>query len=426
MLDTSSAIRRNLLAAAVLGIATAAALALSVHTPLEGAVVASGTVVVEGSVKKIQHPTGGVVGEIRVAEGATVALGELLVRLDDTVTRANLGIVLNALTTDRARLARLEALRDGRKDPVFPQDLAEDPSIRGVLEAEARLARLLLTSHADRKRELLERVEQSRQEIKGLEEEQKSFSGQLEVIKRDLEDLTPLYERGYLQRPRITALQRELFRYQGSRGEGLAKIAQSQAKITETELQLAQIEHDFTAGIVKELRETETKIAELRERKITAEDQLRRIDIRAPLSGIVHQLAVHTIGGVVSPSDVLMLIVPSSDQLVVEVQIRPFDIDQLSVGQATRVRFSAFDWATDELQGALVRIAADLSQDPQSRLSYYSAAVRVPESELARLNGLKLLPGMPAEVFIKTGQRTIASYLLKPLLDQMKRALRER
>ena len=403
---------------------TGGAAALSAYAPLDGAVVAAGTVAVEGSVKKIQHPTGGVVGEIAVAEGGSVTTGDLLVRLDDTIVRANLDIVLNALRAERARLARLQAMRDGRLDPVFPADLTGDSS---VTEGEARLCRLLLSAKDDQKRGLLERVEQLRQEIRGFEEQQKSTTAQQEVVNHDLTELQPLYERGNVQRPRISALRREMLRNQGALGDIAAQIAQSKAKIAETDLQITQGEHDFIAGIVKELREAETRIAELQERKITADDQLRRLDIRAPLSGTVHQLAIHTIGGVVSPSDVLMLIVPSSDRLIVEIRIRPSDIDQLVLGQETRVRFPSFNRrTTDELHGVLSRIAADLTEDPQSRLSYYSGAVHVPESERAHLEGVKLVAGMPAEVFIKTGGRTLASYIVKPLSDQMQRALRER
>jgi HlyD family secretion protein len=209
-------------------------------------------------------------------------------------------------------------------------------------------------------------------------------------------------------------------RNQGAIGDAAAKIA-------ETELQIVQIDHDFLAEIVKQLRETETRISELRERKITAEDQLKRVEIRSPLPGVVHQLAAHAIGGVVTPTDVLIHIVPSSDRLAVEIQVKPSDIDQLSIGQEAWVRFSAFDRrTTDELQGSLMRIAADLTHDLQSRISYYTATVKVPESELVRLNGRKLVPGMPAEVFIKTGERSLASYILKPMHDQMERALRER
>jgi HlyD family secretion protein len=427
MLETSRAIKRNLLAALLLAAVIGVAAAFSAYAPLDGAVVTPGTIVVEGNVKKIQHPSGGVVAEIAIAEGASVSAGDLLMRLDETVTRANLDIIRNSLTTERARLSRLQALRDGVNDPVFPPDLAEDSNMGGMLEGEARLTRLLLNSQEDQKRGLRERIEQSRQEIKGLEEQQLSYNGQRDIVRKDLEDLLPLYKRGNIQRSRISALQRELMRNDGAIGDGLAKMAQSRAKIAETELQIVRIDHDFLAEIMTQLRETETKITELRERKIAAEDQLKRIEVRSPLSGTVHELAVHTIGGVVSPSDVLMHIVPNSDRLAVEVQVKPSDIDQLSMGQDARVRFSAFDRrTTDELQGTLVRIAADLTHDRQNRLTYYTATVKIAQSELARPNGRKLMAGMPAEVLIKTGERTLASYILKPMQDQMERALREK
>ena len=427
MLNTSAAIKRNLLAAAVLIAGIGAAAALSARIPLDGAVVAEGTLVVEGNVKKIQHPAGGVIGEIRVEEGASVSAGDLLIRLDETVTRANLDIIRNSLRAERARLARLQALRDGKQEPDFPSDLAGDEGSRGVLDGEARLARHLLTSQDEQKRGLMERIEQARQEALGLEEERKSYAGQFEIVRSDLTLLKPLLERGNVQRPRISALERELLRHQGALGDTLAKIAQTQARIAETRLQIARNDHEFVADIIKELRETETRVGELQEKKIAAEDQLRRIDIRAPITGTVHHLAVHTVGGVIMPSDVLMLIVPSVDRLVVEIRVKPSDIDQLSVGQEARVRFSAFDRRqTDELQGSLFRIAADLTLATDRETTYYTAAIRLTAGELARLNGRKLVPGMPAEVFITTGARTIASYLTKPLLDQMQRAFRER
>ena len=426
-LHTQSAIRRNLRTAMVLIVMTGAALTVSAYTPLDGAVVSSGTVVVEGRDKKIQHPTGGVVGEIDVKEGAEVSAGQLLIRLDETETRPNLDIVLNALTTERARLARLQAVRDGQMDPVFPQDLANDPGIRGVLEGEDRLARLQLTSRDEQKRSLLHHIEELRQEIKGLQDVQTSNAGQMEIVKKDLADLKPLYDRGNIQRPRISSLERESLRLQGEISDATAKIAQSEAKIAETELQIVQNDHDFIADVVKQLRESETKINELQEKKIAAEDQLKRLDIRSPIPGIVHELTVHTIGGVVAPSDVLMHIVPSADRLIVEVKVKPSDIDKLAAAQDARIRFSAFDRRkTDQLHGTLVRIGADLTRDSENRPSYYSAAVQISESELAKLNGLKLVPGMPAEVFIKTGERTLAGYIVKPLRDQMERALRER
>ena len=431
-MDTRKAIRRNLLFALVIVIAVIAAAAYwSTAAQLEGAVVASGTVVVEGNVKKVQHPTGGIVGEIRVKEGMRIEGGDLLIRLDETIIKANLGIVMNDLTAQRARLARLKAMRDGVFDPAFPADLREaaavNPAVFDVLDGETKLCRFTLSTRQEQKQQLSQRIEQLRQEIRGLEEQTKSASGQADIAQKEYDDLAPLLLTGAVQRIRVSTLEREVLQHQGVLGETQAKIAQSTAKIAETELQIVQADHDFMAEITKDMRDTESKISELSERKVAVEDQLRRLDLRAPITGIVHQLAVHTVGGVVSPSETLMLIVPSTDRLIVETRISPADIDQLSVGQETRVRFTAFNRrTTDEVKGVVDRIAADLTRDPQTGQSYYLAAISVPEPELAGFSSLKLVPGMPAEVFIKTGERTLASYLLKPLSDQMQRAFRER
>ena len=425
--DTSRAIESNLRRAALIVGALAAAVAVGMHLPLDGAVVAVGTVTVEGKVKTIQHPTGGIIGQIQVEEGSKVAAGELLLRLDPTVRRVNLDIVLNALRAERARFARLEALRDGRQTPVFPADLTQDAASAGILLGETKLTQLQFTAQGDQKRGLLQRIEQLRQEAQGLKQQQTSYAGQLEIVRADLADLRPLYERGNIQRPRISALEREALRNQGAVGDVVARTAQTEAKIIETELQISQSGHDFVAGVVKKLRETETRISELAEKRIAAEDHLQRLEIRAPLAGRVHQLAVHTIGGVIAPSDVLMQIVPENGEFIVDLRVKPSDVDQLSVGQETRLRFSAFGRdMTAELQGVLFRVGADLTQDRQAGHAYYSASIRVLDTELAKLGDLKLLPGMPAEAFIKTGQRTIASYLVKPLGDQMQRGLRER
>lgn len=431
-MDTNLAIRRNMWAAFIVMVVICGVVGLwAARAPIEGAVVANGTVIVEGNVKKIQHPSGGIVGEILVKEGGLVQAGDVLVRLDDTVTRANLAIVVNDLTAQRARLARLRAMRDEQKEPPFPADLAaaavSDLAIRSILDGEARLSRFKLTTRDEQKAQLAERVKQLGLEIRGLDEQRSSMAGQLAIARKEYADLKPLYDSGGLQRTRMTTLEREVLRSQGVLGDIVAKIAQSQAKIAETELQITQIDNDFMTEVMKELRETETKIVELQERKIAAEDQLRRIELKAPSAGRIHQLAVHTVGGVISPSETLMTIVPTAERMIVEVRINPADIDQLIIGQETRVRFSAFNRrTTEELTGTVTRVGADLTHEPQTNQSYYVAGVSVPDSELATLNGLKLMPGMPAEVFIKTGDRTLVSYLLRPLNDQMARAFRER
>jgi HlyD family secretion protein len=431
MIDTVRRIRRNLLTAlAVVLLLGGTAVAWSIYIPLDGAVVASGIVVVETNLRKVQHPTGGVIGALNVREGQLVGAGEVVVRLDDTTTRANLGIVLNELTALRARLARLRAERDASGEPRFPEDLLErlagEPDIAQVLNGELTLFRTRAATKAGQKQQLGERIKQLKDEITGLNEQTDALIKQLVVARDEFTDLSALHDRGLAQKPRITALQREIFSKEGTVGEIKARVAQSLGKITETELQVLQLDRDLANEVAKEMREVETKIAELGERKTAAEDQLKRVDIRAPISGMVHQLNVHTVGGVVSASEPIMLVVPAADTLIVEARINPQDIDQLQLGQETRIRFSAFNQrTTPEITGVVFRIAGDLIKEQQTGLAYYTAGIRAEPSELAKLKGLKLLPGMPAEAYIKTGDRTLASYLLKPLHDQMQRALRE-
>ena len=418
----------GLLTVALLG---GTATAWSLTARLEGAVVASGFIVVESNIKKVQHPTGGVVGELRVREGQHVAEGELVVRLDETITRTNLGVVLNEQVAQRIRISRLAAERDRKSDLVLPVDLFArakiDPEIRQLIDGERLLFVSRTTTRNGQKAQLNERVGQLRQEIQGNFEQKKSTNAQLAVARDELLGLRGLQARNLVPKPRITALEREVAQREGALGEVLSRISQAQGKITETELQVLQLDKELAAEVSKDLRETETKVGELQERRVAAEDQLKRIEIRAPISGIVHQLAVHTVGGVINPSEPLMLIVPQADRLIVEVRVNPQDIDQVKIGQPTRVRFSAFNQrTTPELTGTLFRLAGDLTRDQQSGQMYFNAAVSVDDAELARLKGLRLLAGMPAEAYIKTGERTFASYLVKPLTDQMDRALKER
>ena len=226
---------------------------------------------------------------------------------------------------------------------------------------------------------------------------------------------------------KYTATQREAARLEGEWGRLIASAAQARGRIAETELQIIQLDQNRKTEVIKDLREIQAKEAELNERRIAAEDQLKRIDIRAPQSGVVHQLAVHTVGGVINAGEPVMLIVPSGDALVVEARVAPQDIDQVKLGQPAFVRFSTFNVrTTPELKGHVSRVAAGLTQDPQSNLSYYAIRVTLAGEELKRLGEQRLLPGMPGEVHIKTAERTTISYLVKPLSDQIARAFTER
>src|SRR5438270_2587320 len=224
-----------------------------------------------------------------------------------------------------------------------------------------------------------------------------------------------------------TELEGDAARLAGERPQYIAARAQAKGKITETELQIIQIDKDLVSEVSKDLRETNDKTGEFVERKVTAEDQLRRIDIRAPQAGMVLQSTVHTVGGVITAGDAIMMIVPQADDLSVEAKVNPQDIDKLQIGQKTLLRLSAFNQrTTPELNGVVSRVSPDVTTDQRTGQSYYTIRVSMPAEEVARLGDSKLIPGMPAEAFVQTGDRTMLSYLMKPLHDQFMRAFREK
>jgi HlyD family secretion protein len=225
----------------------------------------------------------------------------------------------------------------------------------------------------------------------------------------------------------VTALEREKERIDGERGQLVAAIAQARGKISETELQILQVDQDMRSEVGKDLADIRGKISELVEKRVAAEDQLKRVDIRAPQDGMVHQLSVHTVGGVIGQGEVIMLIVPEADALDVEAKIQPQDIDQLRLGQPAVLRLTAFNQrVTPELNGVVSRISGDVSEDQKTGARYYTIRIRVPESEIARLEGLQLIPGMPVESFIQTTPRTVITYLVRPFHDQIARTFREK
>ncbi|MBR0711923.1 MULTISPECIES: HlyD family type I secretion periplasmic adaptor subunit [Bradyrhizobium] len=399
-------------------------------TELAGAVIGSGTLVVDSYTKKVQHPTGGVVGELNVREGARVKAGDVVVRLDETVTRANLLIVVKSLDEQTARRARLEAERDGQDWLGFPVDLvgrAADPDVARLIVGERKLFELRRAARAGKKAQLNERIGQLGEQIRGLDEQIQAKDRETTFIDQELLGVRDLWRKNLVQITRLTTLERDAVRLHGERGALVAAIAEARGRITETTLQIMQIDQDLRTEVGKDLAEIRAKTSELVEKRVAAEDQLKRIDIRAPQDGTVHQLALHTVGGVISPGEQIMLIVPAHDALVVEVRIPPHEIDRLSVGQPVLLRFSAFNQrTTPQLNGEVSHVSADVAVDQKSTTSFYVARIAVPEAELARLGDLKLIAGMPVEAFIQTGQRTVMSYLVKPFSDQLMRAWRER
>lgn len=397
---------------------------------ISGALIAPGAIVVESNVKKVQHPTGGVVGEVLAKDGDLVKAGDVVVRLDDTVTKASLAIVTKNLDGLLARGARLEAEQQGRDKIVFPKtllDRADDPDVKNVIASESKLFEVRTTGRTGQKAQLRERVTQLNEEIAGLAAQEKAKDQEIALVEKELAGVSDLYDKHLVQISRLTTLQRDAARLNGERAQLIASKAQAKGKITETELQIIQVDKDLVSDVSKDLRETNDKIGEFVERKITAEDQLRRTDIRAPQDGMVLQSTVHTVGGVITAGDAIMMIVPQSDDLQVEAKVNPQDIDKLQIGQKTLLRLSAFNQrTTPELNGLVTRVSPDVTTDQRTGQSYYTIRVSMPPDEIARLGDVKLIPGMPVEAFVQTGDRTMMSYLIKPLSDQLMRAFREK
>ena len=399
-------------------------------TDLAGAVIAQGSLVVDSNVKKVQHPTGGVVAEVRVRDGDHVKAGDVVVRLDETQTRANLGIVTKGLDELAARQARDEAERDDNGSIEFPSDLLarmDDPDVAHAVNGERKLFEIRRSAREGQKSQLRERIAQLNEEIRGLQTQQQARVDQISWIKKELEGVNDLWSKSLVPYTRVTSLEREAARLEGELGQFIAQIAQTKGKISETELQIIQIDEDMRAEVGKDLGEVRAKTSEMVERKVSAEDQLMRVDIRAPQDGVIMQSTVHTVGGVIMPGEPIMLVVPETDLLTVEAKIPPQDIDQVYLGQPASLRFSAFNQrTTPQLSGSVSTIAADVTQDQKTGASYYTIRISVADEEITRLEGRKLIPGMPVEAFIQTNERRVISYLIRPLRDQIARAFREK
>ena len=399
---------------------------------LSGAVIGQGVIVVESSVKKVQHATGGIVGELRVRDGDRVNAGDILIRLDETQKLANANIVTGSVDELLAREARLEAERDDADQIAFPKTLldgAKDGNLEAAraVAAERKLFDLRREARSGQKAQLKERSAQLQDEIKGYVGQAEAKQKEAGLIKQELEGVTTLWQKKLIPITRLNALERDSARLEGERSQLTGITAQAKGKIAEIEMQIIQIDQDLRSEVGKDLIETRGKLSELAQRKIAAADELNRIDIRAPQSGRVHELSVHTVGGVISAGEQIMLIVPDADALAVEVKLAPRDIDQVHLGQTATMRFDAFNQKiTPEIDGEIVMVSADLIQDQRTGVGYYQARVALKPDELAKLGSAKLAPGMPVDVFIKTPARTALSYLTKPLRDQAERAMKER
>ncbi len=397
---------------------------------INGAVIASATVVVESNAKKVQHVEGGIISEIHVETGDHVTAGDLLVRLDQTEPKAELSILNARLNELHASHARLKTERDGLDDIDFGAELnerAHDAEVQNILDGQRRLFLARAKDRRSKKEQLSQRILQLNEEITGLKAQQVAKEEQIELIGGEVEGLRVLREKKLVPKTRLLALQRERARLDGERGQLVAQIARAKGRIAETELVIIEVDQEARTEVLTELREVEANLVEYLARRSAARTRLDRTDIFAPQTGIVHEKTVHTIGGVVTASEPLMLIVPERDELVLEAQVSPSDIDQVKRGQDAVVRFASFDRrTTPELNGTVTRVGADLTQLSPDIPPYYIVRITLLKDELDRLDGKALKPGMPAEVFIQTGARTALSYLLKPLTDQIAYTFRER
>ncbi len=394
---------------------------------LTGAVIAGGTLKVDQNVKAIQHLDGGIIGSIEVKEGDTVEQNQIMIRLDDTQNRAELSIVKSQVIELLAKRSRLISERDATVDMVLPDKLkSTDKAVVDAVRGEQHLLEGNLQNRKSQKDQLALGMEQLQEEIHGLEAQRTAKADETVLVQAEKKKLQGLAAQKLIEASRTYGNARELVRLVGERGEIDASIARAKARLSETQLQINAIDETARTSAQKELSEIEPKIFELTERQAAIEDRLSRTDIRAPVAGTINELLVHTVGGVITPAQKVITIVPSGAPLKVEAKLSPSDIDQVFLKQKAKLRFTSFDQRTSpEMKGEISYISASTSVDENTGQTYYVANVVVSPEELAKLGNHKLMPGMPVEVFISTESRTALSYLAKPLMDQFVRALRE-
>jgi HlyD family secretion protein len=391
---------------------------------ISGAVVAPGVVTVEDHPKKVQHLEGGIVAAILVRNGDLIEAGAPLVRLDDTELRSSLEIALSQKNELRALKARLQAELDDLPEMRIPVDV--DGAARLAFESQVRLHQSRREGRLLKATQLEQRIGQLSQAIVGLHAQETSKQRQLELIAQELKGVRSLKDQQLITTNRLLSLERELARLEGERGQHVADIARTEVQANETRVQLSDLKQSFLSDTLREHREADARLAETSERTVALAARLKRLDILAPRSGIVHKLAINTIGGVIAPGETIMEIVPQEEVLVIEGQIEPTSIDQVGIGQPVRVRLSAFDQrTTPELEGFIAFVAPDVRQDGPTLPRYYGVRVSLAASEIDRIGLARLVPGMPVELMIRRSSRSVLSYLVKPITDQLAKTFRE-
>lgn len=396
---------------------------------IAGAVVASGQVEVDQNRQVVQHPEGGVVAEILVKDGDAVAAGTPLIRLDGALLRSELAIVEGQFYEILARRGRLEAERADAAVLSFPNELmaaAANPDIAALIDGQARLFAARAETQAKSLEQLGKRAEQTQSQITGIDAQLAALATQETLIARELTDQRSLLDKGLAQASRVLALEREAASLAGQLGELTALRAQSEGKLTEIDLERLRLSSARREEAESQLRDIGYRELELAERRRALAGQIERLDLRAPVSGLVHAMAVTTPRSVIRAAEPVLYLVPQDRPLVIGAQIATINVDEVSIGQPVTLRFSAFaSRTTPEVFGQVTRVSADSLTDEATRVPYYRAEVMLNPGEIDKLGGLVLIPGMPVEVYIRTGERSPMAYLLKPLSDYFNRAFRE-
>ena len=402
----------------------------STYAPLESAAVAAGTVESKLSRKTIQHLEGGIIRQILVADGDVVRAGQTIISLEDTKARAEAQSLRGQLWEATAREARLRAEQNGEGQVSFPAELEiaqkNSPSVATVLAGQRGIfetRRQVFQSQAAVNREKRSQVEK---EIEGLRAQEGAASRRIEIVREESATVATLVSKGLERRPRLLNLEREVADIEGRRGEIVAQISRAGQVINEFEAVLLKLEHDRQNEIAQALREVQNQIFQIRERLQAADDQLSRTAVKAPEDGVVTELRIHTPGGVIGAGAPLMDLVPRQDRLIVIARVRPEDIDVVRPGLAAEVNLLSYNQRrVPRLHGTVMHVSADRLLDKRTDQPYYAAKIRVQDPAHLGLDGVQIIPGMPAQVFIKTGRGTVALYALRPLLDSFHGAFRE-
>jgi HlyD family secretion protein len=402
----------------------------SVATKITGAIVTSGQIEVEQNRQVVQHPDGGVVATINVAEGDTVAAGDLILSLDGAGIRSELAIVEGQFFETLARRGRLEAERDDRTEITFNTDLTkaakDQTEVAEKIEGQIRLFEARKASLDSQTEQLAKQREQIEEQIGGFDAQNQALKTQLELLLQELADQQGLLEKGLTQASQVLGLQREEARLRGQMGELAATRAQAQGRITETQIEVLRLSSDRREEANSQLRESGAQELELAERRRALVERISRLDVRAPVSGIVLGLTVTTPRAVLRPADPVLYLIPQDRPLVIATRVPPIHVDQVHVGQSVKLVFSAFSSReTPELTGHVAVVSADALIDQRTQMPYYRAEILLDDGEMAKLSGQTLIPGMPVEAFIQTEARTPLAYLLKPFTDYFARAFRE-